>query len=243
MLRFSPIEQIARKILKGVLVMPTIVYCYSEPVVCEISAEEYERRSNMPRVIEEETGRMARRYIREYDEIHAEMLGEKDARRAKYMRTHGKDKTPKDRKRDKQNRNYRMYGREEQWASFRFIPEDPLFCRGGWDWYCGREGQKNPMNPEMDIFRNRRREDRERSLLKDFEIEQKNIADTMEKYAYYCIMAEQHEQRLECLRNLTGPVEFWELMADDISLGKIYEEQRIREIQNIADNIMRGEYY
>jgi len=159
--------------------MPTIVY-YPEPIEVEISMEEFMRRESAPVRIHEETGRMARRAIAEYDECFAELSAEKQNRRAKYLRTHGKDKKPADRKNDKQNRNYRMYGREEQWAKFRFNKNDPQFCRGGWDWYECREGQKNPQNPEMDIFRNRKHDIRERSLRDDWDAEIEDIIEDLD---------------------------------------------------------------
>lgn len=189
MLRFSPIEQIARKILKGVLVMPTIVYCYSEPVVCEISAEEYERRSNMPRVIEEETGRMARRYIREYDEIHAEMIAEKDARAEKFRKTHNrckksKNATPADRKRNKMLRIRKLYG---------------LVFEDGKRWYYeyGSTGFKKTTEPDSEIFRNLKIAEMEKSayaeLLPDPEWHVGKITLTSMMHRLWKIMIEMQK--------------------------------------------------
>lgn len=67
--------------------MPTIVY-YPEPIAVEISMEEFMRRESAPVRIHEETGRMARRAIAEYDECFAELSAEKQNRREKFLRTH-----------------------------------------------------------------------------------------------------------------------------------------------------------
>ena len=110
-----------------------------------------------------------------FDAIHAEILGERNAEKAKVRNRRRQNRnhpeTPADRKRNKKNRQHRMYGVEEQWAKFRFNPNDPLWCRGGWYWYDKREGKKNPLNPEMDIIRNRKYADRERILREDFAVE------------------------------------------------------------------------
>ena len=178
-----------------------------------------------------------------FDAIHAEMLGEKDARRAKYMRTHGKDKTPKDRKRDKKNRNRRMYGREEQWASFRFNPEDPLWCRGGWDWWNGREGQKNPMNPEMDIFRNRRQNARMDSLRDDWNNELQSRTDAAMDALTYLELALDHALNLTSINNNIDSMLCYVEMVDKLRDDANYERIRAEEMKAIAESIMEGEMY
>ena len=198
--------------------MPTIVYCCSEPVMCEISMEEFMRRESMPQIIAEETGRMARRYIREYDEIHAEILCAHNAEKAKVRNRRKADRkhklTPKMRKEQEYLRNWNVCMK--------------MVNFGTWD--------------DIPIVEGRVRS-AEKIARADFDIEQINIADAMQEYADYCLMAEQHEERLEYLRSLTGSVEFWEMMIDYVSREKIYEENRIREMRSIADSIMKGECY
>lgn len=145
---------------------------------------------------------------------------------AELCRDHAERKA-KVRNRRKNNRKYKMtpkMRKEQEWMR-------------NWN-ICGKY-----MNCGWTLVNDAKDAESEQFARSDWEIEQDNIADAMQEYADYCLMAEQHEERLEYLRNLTGNVEFWEIMIDEISREKIYEENRIREMRNIANTIMKGECY
>ena len=104
-----------------------------------------------------------------FDAIHAEILGEKELRREKFMRTHGvdkfgnpvkKDKTNKDRKRNKLRRISKMYG---------FCFEDGK----EWYWVCGAMGRKQNTELDAEIVTNLKIAERDRSLREDYEDEQR----------------------------------------------------------------------
>lgn len=122
---------------------------------------------------------MADVYDAEMAEIHH---NRKDAMRNRRRDRRNHPENPETRKKEKQNRNHRMYGNEVQWAKFKFNPEDPQWCRGGWCWDWNPEGKKNPCNPEMDVIRNRRKMSAVKSIAEDWELEQANHADAMAEY-------------------------------------------------------------
>lgn len=153
-----------------------------------------------------------------FDCIHAELLGERDAEKAKVRNRRKNDRkyklTPKMRKEQKYLRNWNVCMK--------------MINFGTWDDIPIVEG---------------RVQSAEKIARADFDAEIHQHEDAMQEYADYCLMAEQHEERLEYLRNLTGNVEFWEIIIIEISREKIYEENRIREMRNIANTIMKGECY
>lgn len=120
-----------------------------------------------------------------YGYLYAELSREHESRKESVRnrrannRKHPENKA--ERKKNKQSRMRKMYGTEEQWAQFQFKADDPLWCRGGWYWYDKREGKKNPLNPEQDVIRNRKYADRERIIRSDWESEQENHAEQMQK--------------------------------------------------------------
>lgn len=77
----------------------------------------------------------------------------------------------------------------------------------------------------------------------DWELEQKNHADAMAEYRDYIRMVEDHEERLDALENKTGSVEYWGIMEDEISREKIYETNRIRQMNAYANSIYADEQY
>ena len=99
------------------------------------------------------------------------------------------------------------------------------------------------MNCGWTLINDAKYAEKEQFARADYEVEQRNHADSMAEYRDYCHMAEDHAERLEYLRNLTGNVDFWERMIDYVSREKIYEENRIREMQDIANGILKGECY
>ena len=111
-------------------------------------------------------GRSASREIYLYDEMHAEILGEKEKRMRKFQRTHKKDKTPAMRKRDRNNRLRKMYG---------------LVWEDGWGWcWEQKSGPKKIPEYEADIIRNMRIINAEKFARADYEQEQQDeirIAD------------------------------------------------------------------
>lgn len=88
---------------------------------------------------------------------------------------------------------------------------------------------------------------RERSLRKDFEIEQDNIADAMTEYSDYCIMAEDHAKRKEILQRELMTImvndDWFAVMSEELCRGIRYEGERVKELRNIAESIMKGECY
>jgi len=159
-----------------------------------------------------------------FDAMMAEILGEHIAEKCRVRNRRKADRKhkvlPKERKHREEMRKDRMFG------------------------YCYNENCPKVMfAPDSLPINYRKDAESDRIARADFDAEIHQHEDAMQEYADYCLMAEQHEERLEYLRNLTGNVEFWEIMIDEISREKIYEENRIREMRNIANNIMKGECY
>ena len=147
--------------------MPTIVY-YPEPIEVEISMEEFMRRESAPVRIHEETGRMARRAIAEYDECFAELSAEKQNRRDKFMR--------KDKSRSKAKMQSLRY-RNRSGIAEEKIPDNCHFRghdsdRGYWrNWraFC-----------EMKSIPEWKAEDRERILRDDWDAEIEDIIEDLD---------------------------------------------------------------
>ena len=102
-----------------------------------------------------------------FDAMMQEIHADKELRREKYLRTHGvdkfgnpvkKDKTNKDRKRNKLRRISRMYG---------FCFEDGK----DWYWVCGPMGKKQNTELDAEIVTNLKVAERDRSLRDDYEDE------------------------------------------------------------------------
>lgn len=202
--------------------MPTVDYVFISPSeinheICVISDAEWERREEESHRWESD-GRCARREISVFDAMLAELIDDRNAEKAKVRNRRKADRkhklTPKMRKEQEYMRNWNVCMK--------------MVNYGTWD--------------DVPIVEGRVRS-AEKIARADFDAEIRQHEDAMQEYADYCLMAEQHEERLEYLRNLTGNVEFWEIMINEISREKIYEENRIREMRNIANTIMKGECY
>ena len=91
-----------------------------------------------------------------YDAMMEEIHADKAIRAEKFRKTHGKDKTNKERKADRIRRIRKLYGE--------------CFEDGNdWYWERGRDGQKKSTEPDAEILRN----------LKDAELERSAYAELM----------------------------------------------------------------
>ena len=179
--------------------MPTIVY-YPEPIEVEISMEEYMRRESAPMRIREETGRMARRAIAEYEEIMAEFSAEKSARAEKFRKTHdickkSKNDTPADRKQNRKSRMIRQFGEYEEDDSV----EMPCGSRKNMYFHRhGKDGRKKAIDMGADIIRNMRISSAEKYDRADWDLEMDAIIDDLD-WAY--LDMEYLNEKIEMLRH------------------------------------------
>lgn len=89
-----------------------------------------------------------------YDAMMAEIHANKAIRAEKFRKTHGKDKTNKERKADKIRRIRKLYGE--------------CFEDGNnWYWERGRDGQKKSTEPDAEILRNLKVAELEKSAYAD----------------------------------------------------------------------------
>lgn len=162
-----------------------------------------------------------------YDAMMAEILGEHNAEKARVRNRRKADRKAKRKSGAYVKRNGGDFRKDEHYAGDGRMWHDTY----NWDLSKSQTGGKI----------------RERSLRKDFEIEQDNIADAMTEYSDYCIMAEDHAERKEFLkRKLTRIMvddEWFAVMSEELCREILYEGERVKELLNIAKSIMKGECY
>ena len=217
--------------------MPTLTYYFTDTDVypdelgmpdfsVEISMEEYNRRIEQEHHWES-NGRMARREISVFDAMLAEIYAEHDGNKAKVRNRRKADRKAKRKSGAYVKRNGGDFRKDEHYAGDGRM----------WHDYVGWEHTKSQTGGKI----------RERSLRKDFEIEQDNIADAMTEYSDYCIMAEDHAKRKEILQRELMTImvndDWFAVMSEELCRGIRYEGERVKEMRNIAESIMKGECY
>lgn len=155
-----------------------------------------------------------------FDCIHAELLGERDAEKAKVRNRRKNDRkhklTPKMRKEQKEDRNIAICEKCIKW---------------GWTLV------NDAKDAESDVF-----------ARKDFITELHQHEDAIAEMYDYLAFAEDHAERAEMLRNklLDLPVDHGNHsrnFAESIVAEIRYEEIRIKDMDTMAKMILKGECY
>ena len=155
-----------------------------------------------------------------FDCIHAELLGERDAEKAKVRNRRKNDRkyklTPKMRKEQKWMRNWNICGKYMN---------------------CGWTLVNDAKDAESDVF-----------ARKDFITELHQHEDAIAEMYDYLAFAKDHAERAEMLRNklLDLPVDHGNHsrnFAESIVVEIRYEEIRIKDMDTMAKMILKGECY
>lgn len=212
--------------------MPTINYYfadlypdqYGEPdLSVVISDAEWNRRIEQEHHWES-NGRMARREVSLFDMIHAEILGEHNAEKAKVRNRRKADRkhklTPKMRKEQEYMRNWNVCMK--------------MVDYGTWD--------------DIPIVEGRVRS-AEKIARADFDAEIRQHEDALAEYDDYVYWADEHDRRYRTIRRylldlpLRGDLNHLRNMTEELTREMRYEECRIKDMCENARIIWEGECY
>ena len=165
-------------------------------------------------------GRVARIEISVFDAIHAEILGERMAEKAKRRRRHADECKARVRNPRYVKRNGGKFDRNV--------------------WYEGSKAfhwEDDLRMPES------RANSKAESAERDYAVELQNREDALAYHSDYLDMAIDHGERLEYLRNRLAGLEYMRITIEGLSREATYEQNRVNEMMQIAETIMEGECY
>lgn len=212
--------------------MPTINYYYADvypdqlempDFSVEISMEERNRRIEQEHHWES-NGRMARREVSLFDMIHAEILGEHNAEKAKV-----RNRRKADRKHVAENWGQEKLNRKDRHFDY--------MCRDSRRKYGHGKTCYWSSNAERKIVH------AERNIRADFDAEIRQHEDALAYHSDYLDMAIDHGERLEYLRKQIRKLDYERMIIANYDREIKYEQNRVNELMRIADTIMEGERY
>lgn len=171
-----------------------------------------------------ENGRTARKEIALFDAIHAELIGERNAEKARV-----RNRRKADRKHVAENWEQEKLNRKDRHIDY--------VCRDSRRKYGHGKTCYWASNAERKIVH------AERNIRADFEVECGNRDDALAYHSDYLGMAIDHGERLECLRKQIRKLDYERMVIENYDREIKYEQNRVNELMRIAYTIMEGECY
>ena len=159
-----------------------------------------------------------------FDMIHAEILGEHNAEKAKV-----RNRRKADRKHVAENWGQEKLNRKDRHFDY--------MCRDSRRKYGHGKTCYWSSNAERKIVH------AERNIRADFDAEIRQHEDALAYHSDYLDMAIDHGERLEYLRKQIRKLDYERMIIANYDREIKYEQNRVNELMRIADTIMEGERY